>query len=383
MCIIFDKLIQFCQLNKTLNQELIYKVGLTLIPSVGPVIAKKLIAYCNGVEAVFRESRQNLMKIPGVGRQTADAIVNQKVLSAAEFEISFMQQNGVKALFYQDESYPFRLKHCADSPILLYSKGDVDYNKSKIISIVGTRMATEYGISWCQEFIRELKGHDVIVVSGLAYGIDICAHKACLDYGIDTVAVLGHGLDRIYPTVHSKMAQQIAESGALLTEFETGIEPVRENFPKRNRIVAGIADATIVVEARRRGGALITAGLANSYNRDVFALPGNIQAKSSMGCNFLIKTNQAHLIESVKDLEYIMSWDTENIKDDTVQTELFISLTKEEEEILGALATKDKLAIDVLSLMVQQPVSKLVQGLLQLELKGLVKSLPGKVYKRT
>lgn len=368
-----------------MDKDLIYKIAINMIPKVGPMAAKQLISYCGSVEAVFKEPVNVLEKIPSIGRTTAQNIVKQEVLSAAEFEMRFMEQQGIHALYYQDPKFPFRLKQCPDSPILLYQQGDCDLNTKKVVSIVGTRASTDYGEDWTMEFVKQLSKHDVLLVSGLAYGIDICAHKSALDNRIPTVGVLGHGLDRIYPAKHKEFAKEMLHHGALLSEFTSGNKPSRENFPKRNRIVAGMSDAIIVVEAKKSGGALITADLGVQYNRDVFALPGNYNQSMSEGCNHLIKTTKANLIESIQDLEYIMNW-TEDTnctvpQDDSFQTELFINLSQDEEEVLNAMLIKAQ-PIDLIALKVKIPISKLIQILLQLELKGLIKNLPGNQYKR-
>jgi len=356
-----------------------------MIPKVGPMAAKQLISYCGSVEAVFQEPLKALEKIPSIGRSTAQNIIKQEVLSAAEFEMRFMEQNGIQALYYQDPQFPFRLKQCPDSPILLYQQGSCNLNTKKVVSIVGTRSSTDYGEEWTMEFVKQLANHDILLVSGLAYGIDICAHKSALDNNIPTIGVLGHGLDRIYPAKHTQFAKDMLNHGALLSEFTSGNKPSRENFPKRNRIVAGMSDAIIVVEAKKRGGALITADLGFQYNRDVFALPGNYNQSTSEGCNHLIKSTKANLIESIKDLEYIMNWSEDNDSkiqsDDSFQTELFINLSQDEEEVLNTLLIKAQ-PIDLIALKVKIPISRLIQILLQLELKGLIKNLPGNLYKR-
>ncbi|MCT4664582.1 MAG: DNA-processing protein DprA [Flavobacteriales bacterium] len=354
-----------------------------MIPTIGCVTAKQLIAYCGGAEAVFHEKANVLEKIPNIGRKTAKEIVSQNVLSAAEFELRFMEENGIHPVYFQNDHYPFRLKQCSDAPVLLYQKGNCNLNTKKVVSIVGTRASTDYGESWCEEFVKNLAHHDVLLVSGLAYGIDVCAHHSAIDHGIPTVGVLGHGLDTMYPAKHRKIAQEMIENGAILSEFVSGTKPSRENFPRRNRLVAGMCDALVVVEAKKSGGALITAKLANDYNRDVFALPGNLHQNSSAGCNKLIKSNQANLIESIEDLEYIMNWE----KDDTgkqnsgQQMELFINLNTDEENVLNGMSHQPE-SIDLISLRLKMPISKVIQILLTLELKGLIKNLPGNLYKR-
>lgn len=368
-----------------MNSEKIYQIALTLVPKVGDVAAKKLIAYCGSAEAVFKESRKNLMMIPGIGSVMANSIVSQDLLSAAEFELRFMEQNAVKPVCFMDDDYPFRLKQCVDSPIVLYVKGaEVNLNAKRIISVVGTRKATDYGRAMTEHIIEGLSHlDDLLVVSGLAYGIDVAAHKASLKYKIPTLGVLAHGLDRIYPPLHDQVSRDMQRNGALLSDFMSGTSPERENFPKRNRIIAGLSDATLVVEARKKGGALITADIANSYSRDVFAVPGRVGDENSEGCNNLIRRNQAALVQSADDICYLMGWDADSDKNHVKQVELFIDLTKEEEALIGILTSKEKVAIDLIAMQAKLSIPKIMQLLLQLELKGLVRALPGNQYAKT
>ena len=362
-----------------MEEQLKFRIGLTLLPGVGDVTAKKLVAYCGGVEAIFKEKKSALLKIPGVGKVLAEAVKSNKVLDRAEQEILFIKKNGIKALFYLDETYPNRLKYCDDSPVMLYCKGNMDFSNPKVVSIVGTRNSTEYGKRICERLIEELVSYNVLVVSGLAYGIDICAHKAALNHNLPTVASLAHGLDRVYPGIHKSVAEKIQSNGGLVSEFTSETNPDRENFPKRNRIIAGLADAVIVIEAGIKGGALITAEIANGYNRDVFAFPGRIEDTYSAGCNRLIKINKAALIESAKDLEYLMGWENKKGKP-AIQKQLFVNLTPEEEIIVSLLKEKGTLYIDNLCLLAKFPTSKAAMVLLNLEFSGLVKALPGKLY---
>ena len=281
---------------------LLYQIGLTLLPGVGDVLGKKLVAYCGGVEEVFRQSRKSLEKIPGIGVKLVDSIVNQKVLFRAEEEIRFIEKYNITPLFYLDKKYPARLKNCDDGPIMLFFKGNADMNVARVVSMVGTRKATDYGKSVCEKIIEDLKAYGILVISGLAYGIDTCAHRAALEQNLMTVAVLGHGLDMIYPYLNRHLAEKMVDQGGLLTEFMSKTKPDRENFPRRNRIIAGLADATIVIEAAKTGGALITAEIANSYSRDVFSVPGRIGDPWSEGCNSLIKTNKAALVQRAADV---------------------------------------------------------------------------------
>ena len=361
--------------------DLKYKIGIGLIPGIGDILAKKLISYCGGVEAVFKEKKTALLKIPNVGEILADSIVNHDVLAKAEKEVDFINKHRISYSFYLDDDYPVRLKNCLDSPVIIFFKGDVDFGHPKIVSIVGTRQATTYGKDVCNRLVDEFcqRNHHPIIISGLAYGIDICAHKAALRNGLPTIAVLGHGLAQLYPSAHATTAREITGQGALLTEFLSDSPIDRNNFVRRNRLIAGLADLTIVVESNIRGGALITADIANSYNRDVFACPGRQTDAYSTGCNWLIKTNKANLLQSVADIEYIMGWD--NQPKTLVQRELFPDISPEEASILRILKENGECVIDSLSFTLQMPVSKVSTLLLSLELAGLVHSLPGKVYK--
>lgn len=359
--------------------SLIYKIGLTLIKSVGHVTAKNLLEYFGSAEAIFKASKKELLQIPGIGPATADQILTSDALKIAEVQLKFIKRHKVEVLFYTDHNYPKRLKNCFDAPVLLYYKGTADLNHHRIISVVGTRKATEYGRELCKQLAVTLADYDVVIVSGLAYGIDVTAHKESLYRNIPTIGILAHGLDRIYPPLHQSIAQKMALNGGLLTEFPLYTNPDKENFPKRNRIIAGLADATIVVEATAKGGALITADIANSYNRDVYAFPGRTTDVSSEGCNFLIKTNRAALINHAKDLAYYLGWDELKSKK-TKQTQLLIGLSGEEQKIIDLLQASI-LRIDELAIQYEIPQSKLAMHLLNLEMQGILISLPGKLYK--
>ena len=361
---------------------LIYKLGISFIPKIGDITAKKLIAYTGSAEAIFKEKKKILEKIPGIGSGLARSVSSQNILKQAEKEIEHTKKNNIDILYYLDENYPQRLLHCNDAPVILYRKGNCNLNKAKILSFVGTRNASSYGRNMCEKLIVDLngRGHDVIISSGLAYGIDICSHKTALKEGLETVAVLGHGLNFLYPAYHTQIAEKIKSQGCILTEFPFEQKPEPSFFVKRNRIVAGMADATIVIESGRKGGALITADLANSYNRDVFAVPGNVGNSTSEGCNFLIKTNKAALIESVEDIEYLMGWDKKE-KNNAVQMQLFKNLSKEEQLVVDHLKKNGEMPFDHIYLETKLPVSSVSAILLNLEFSGIVKSLPGKLYK--
>lgn len=358
-----------------------YQIALTLINGVGTLIAKKLFHHFGSAERVFTATVNELVQIEGVGKKTAEAIVNTKALGLAEQELAFIEKHQIQVLFYDDENYPRRLKNCYDAPLLLYYKGNIDLNKTRIVSIVGTRNATAYGRMLCKQLIEILKPYDVLITSGLAHGVDAAAHKESVLANVPTVGVLGHGLDRIYPAAHRELAAKMLKNGGLLTEFLPGTNPDRENFPKRNRIIAGIADVTIVVEASIKGGALITAEIANSYNRDVYAFPGRVNDEFSEGCNFLIKTNRAGLINHPQDLIYYLGWDEETPKkNEAVQVQLPLDLNKEERMVCEALL-KSALAVDELFVTTNIAQSKLAIILLTLEMKGIIVALPGKQYK--
>lgn len=358
-----------------------HQIAITLIPGVGDIIAKKLISYCGSVEGVFKEKKNNLLKIPNIGETIVKSIINQEVFSKVDKELEFIEKFKIKTFFYLDDNYPFRLKQCIDGPLLLYFLGNANLNAEKIVSIVGTRSVTEYGKEICKNLIKDLSAHDTLIISGLAYGVDSCAHKTALENNLYTVGVLAHGLDRVYPSLNKSLAEKMTHMGGLLTDFMSETNPDRENFPKRNRIIAGTSDAVIVIEAAKRGGALITAEIANSYNRDVFAVPGKIGDTFSEGCNNLIKTNKAALIQSAEDVVYIMRWDTKKIKQKSSQKQLFIELTEIEKCLYDILSEKVNCSFDVICSLTKYSVPKIAEALLNLELEGIIKSLPGKIYK--
>ena len=357
-----------------------FQIALTLIPLVGDINGKKLIMHCGGVEAVFKEKKHVLMKIPGIGEAVANAVTNSDIFARVEEEMKFIEKYNINPLFYLDKAYPTRLKNCVDSPLMLYYMGNTDLNKAKVISIVGTRKATEYGKDITKQIVNDLAAHDVLIVSGLAYGIDTCSHKAAVDANLPTVGILAHGLDRLYPALNKPLAEKMLKNGGLLTEFRSKTNPDRENFPKRNRIIAGMADAVIVVEASRHGGALITADIANSYNKDVFAVPGRLNDSFSEGCNHLIKTNKAVLIESAEDIIYILGWEKSGGVKKDMQQKLFIELTPDEKTIYDLIFDKKTMVIDEIIGKSNLTASKAAAALLNLEFEGILKSLPGKVY---
>jgi len=366
-------------------EKLKFRIGITLINGIGNNLAKNLIAYLGSEEAVFKETQRGLSKIPGIGSSLAKEIVNHKeALLRAEKEIEFILKNNIQYLYYADKNYPFRLKECPDAPLLLFTKTARNLNDGKFVSVVGTRRATAYGREICSQFTQALTAvPNLTIVSGLAYGIDICAHKAALNNHIPTLGVIAHGLDMIYPSIHRSIAIRMLEKGGLVTEYLSNTNPDRPNFVQRNRIIAGLSDAVVIVESGIKGGALITAGLANDYNRDVFAFPGRIHDEWSKGCNNLIRHNRAALIHSADDFIQLMGWDEAlKPKETIVQTELFTTLSDEEMQIFTVIRKHpDNIHVNELSILSAMPYSKLTALLLQMEFKGLVKCLPGNVYK--
>lgn len=365
------------------EDALLYKVALSMVPGIGGVLARTLITYVGSVEGIFRESEHALMKIPGIGEVHARSIRESNTLGRAAEELVFADKNEVRVSFYLDEGYPRRFLQCADAPILFYFRGNGNLDAGKIISIVGTRRATGYGRQMCEELIRDLagRGYDLLVVSGLAYGIDIQAHSSSLKYGVPTVGVLAHGLDMLYPAEHARTAEKMRETGGLLTDFpsKTRLDP--PNFIRRNRLIAGLSDATVVVESGEKGGALITADIADSYHHDVCAFPGRANDSHSKGCNMLIKKNLAVMIENAEDLEYALMWDPPLKKQEPLQPLLFAELTSEEERVTGHLSREEKTSVDTLAGTLEMPISKITALLLDLECKGVVISLPGNRYR--
>ncbi len=350
-------------------------------PGLGPVNTRNLVAYCGSVEEVFRQKQKLLVKIPGIGPQTALSLAKLDTFQRAETELKFIKNHEIEALFFTDEKFPQRLHHCADAPVLLYYKGSVSLNNPRMVAIVGTRSATEYGKVFTEQLIADLKSADVTIVSGLAFGIDIKAHRSAMHCAIPTLGVVAHGLDRIYPAQHSHFAARMTANGGLLTEYPSDTIPDRENFPSRNRIVAGICDVVVVVEAAGKGGALITADIANSYNRDVFAVPGRVGDEFSVGCNAFIRQNRAALLTSAKDLLDAMSWETSQVAPDkpAIQRQLFVQLGPDEEKICGVLKA-GKMDADNLAWQAGMPVSQVNSVLLKLELKGVLRAMPGRIY---
>ncbi|MCK9207101.1 MAG: DNA-processing protein DprA [Salinivirgaceae bacterium] len=357
-------------------------LALWAVPGIGSITSRKLIAYAGGIQEIFRLKKPELQKIPGIGPLLAENIIQTECFKKADEALAFAEKYKIQIQTVFDEDYPYRLKQCEDAPLILFTKGQPIETTKKYVAMVGTRSGTSYGKDFCERWITSLaeRGHDAIIVSGLAYGIDIAAHKAALHHQLGTIGVLAHGLDTLYPVQHRKIAAEMLEKGGLVTEFFPGTFPDKNNFVRRNRIIAGLSDAIIVVESDVTGGALITAELANSYSRDVFAVPGRAGDKYSSGCNKLIKSNRAALIETVEDLEYQMGWQTET---KPTQKQLFIEFTPEETKIMDLFNTQPQLNIDEISRLSELSMPKVSALLLNLEFAGAVKCLPGKIFYRT
>jgi DNA processing protein len=362
-----------------MDQERLSFLSLHFIPGIGDFLIKQLVSYCGSAEQVFKTPKGKLLKIPGVGEVSATAIKNGNSFHEAEQEFKKAEKEETEILFFTDKKFPQRLKSIEDAPSLLYYRGNQSLNPLKSVGIVGTRQATEYGKEMVEKICRDLVPHQPVIVSGLAYGIDICAHKQALKHGLSTLGIMGSGMDVVYPAAHKDTARKMINQGGLLTENRFGTKPDAHNFPARNRIIAGLCDALIVVEAAEKGGALITANIANSYNKDVFAVPGNIGHSYSEGCNKLIKTNRANLFDSVKDLEYIMNWSSE--RQSPVLDMDLSSFEPDEQTVIQILKDKKgSMTVDELTIRAAMNPSKLASLLLTLEFKNMVKALPGKMF---
>jgi DNA processing protein len=362
------------------QSELLYNIGITMIPNIGPISARNLIAHCGNSEAVFHEKVDALAKIPGIGTITAEQIVSADVFKKAEAEINFIEKNQITALFYLDEKFPRRLKHYDSCPILIYFKGNSDLNPLRSVGIVGTRRPTELGKIVTEKITEGLLPYGPSIISGLAFGIDGIAHRKSLECGLNTVGILGHGLDKVYPPEHRDLARKMIEgNGGLITEFCHGTKPDKVNFPMRNRIIAALCDAVIIIESKESGGSIITCEFANDFNKDVFAVPGKPSDEYSRGCNAMIKQNKAHLIEDADDLAAIMRWEKKE-KSNSIQTSLFIDLSYEEQNVVDIIRIHKQVALDSLNYLLKMTTSELAPLLLGLEFKGVIRSLPGKMY---
>ncbi len=362
-----------------IEQDLFHLLALQRVEGVGDIMAKKLLTLFGNAESVFKAKASQLTAIDGVGSVLIKNLKDKFVFEKANQELDFIQKNEINVAYFQDENYPERLKHCIDGPVLLFTSGNIDLKNKKIISIVGTRQITSYGIEFCRKLMEEIAPLDPIIVSGFAYGVDIVAHQLAIENNLQTIGVVAHGLNQIYPKTHKKYVAKVEQNGGFMTEFWSSSNPDKENFVRRNRIVAGMSEATIVIESADRGGSLITANMANDYNRDVFAVPGRVTDKYSQGCNNLIKTQKANVLTSAADLIYILNWDLEK-ETKPVQKQLFVTLDADEQKVYDYLLKTGKEVMDIIALQCDFPIYKISGMLLNMELKGVIRPLPGKLF---
>ncbi|RED24904.1 DNA processing protein [Flavobacterium cutihirudinis] len=361
------------------DQDLFYLLALLKVDGVGDIMAKKLLSHFGNAESILKAKANQIAGIDGVGSVLLKNLKDKTIFEKANKELEFIKSDGIKTSFFQEEDYPDRLKHCIDAPVLIFSTGNIDLQNRKIISIVGTRQITSYGTEFCKKLIEDLVPLDPVIVSGFAYGVDIVAHQLAMENNLQTIGVLAHGLNQIYPRTHKKYMAKMEVNGGFMTEFWSSSNPDKEKFVRRNRIVAGMSEATIVIESADKGGSLITANLANDYNRDVFAVPGRVTDKYSQGCNNLIKTQKANVLTSAADLVYILNWDVEN-RVKTVQKQLFVELESDEQKIYDYLLKNGKQLLDIIALECDFPIFRISGILLNMELKGVIRPLPGKLF---
>ncbi|SDB62355.1 DNA processing protein [Flavobacteriaceae bacterium MAR_2010_188] len=362
------------------DSQLLHLLALQHIPKIGDITAKKLISHCGSAEAVLNEKKHNLLKIEGIGSSMLKEINSKIYLESAENELRFIRKNDIEVKYFMDKDYPEQLSHCIDSPILLFCSGNINLENRRAISIVGTRNITNHGIAFCERLVEELKPFDPIIISGFAYGTDITAQKAAVNHGLQTIGCLAHGLNQIYPKVHKKYVTEIEKNGGFITDFWSSDNFDRNNFLKRNRIIAGLSEATIVIESAEKGGSLVTADIANSYNRDVFAVPGRTTDSQSVGCNDLIKQQKAHLLSTPLDIAYMLDWKLDKDQKKSVQKKLFVELDEEEKLIYSFLNSNGKEQLDLIALKCEMPIYKVAGVLLNMELKGVIRPLPGKLF---
>lgn len=363
------------------SEDLVYQIALSFVAKIGPVTARNLIAHCGSAKAVFEESSQKLLKIPGIGQSLLKQLKSSHCLDAAEKEIRLATERQVHILSYLDKAYPRRLANIPDSPVVLYYRGAEILNHGRTVSIVGTRSPSREGIKICNELIENLHACNIVVFSGLAYGIDINAHRKCLQIQCPTVGIVAHGLSQIYPAEHRGVAAEMLQHGGLLSEYPFQKKAEREHFPMRNRLIAGISDAVIVIETRKKGGSMITANLANAYNKEVFAVPGRPVDEKSGGCNALIKQHKAQLIENANDIIRLMNW-TNVSSQLSFEQDLFYDLSEEEKKVLLLTSKNNPVSFECIEQKSSLQQNLLNAILLELEFKGLIKSLPGNRFIR-
>ena len=362
------------------ENDLLHILALQHVTNIGDITAKKLISHCGSAEFVFKEKKQNLLKIEGIGNMLISDLYQSTHHKAAEDELQFIKKNNITCLYFKDDDYPDKLKHCVDGPVLLFQSGHVNLKQQHIISIVGTRKITTQGIAFCENLIEQLAPYNPIIVSGFAYGTDITAHKTALKHNLQTIGCLAHGLNQIYPKVHKKYVAEVEKNGGFYTDFWSSDTFDKNNFLKRNRIIAGLSEATIVIESAQRGGSLVTADIANSYNRDVFAVPGRTTDLLSEGCNNLIKYQKAQILTNPLDIPYILNWQLDTEVKPNIQKQLFVELDDQEKVIYKYLKENNKQQLDTIALNCNMPIFKIAGILLNMELKGVIRPLPGKLF---
>ena len=368
---------QYCIMTEN---DLLYTLALQHVPNIGDIIAKRLINHCGSAEAVLKEKQQNLVKIDGIGSVILGDLFKPHHLKEAEKELIFIKENNIQVLYFEEAQYPEKLKHCIDGPMVLFQSGTINLKKQRIISIVGARKITTSGMAFCEDLVEKLAIYNPVIVSGFAYGTDITAHKAAIKHNLQTIGCLAHGLNQIYPAVHKKYVVDVEKNGGFFTDFWSTDTFDRNNFLKRNRIIAGLSEATVVIESAEKGGSLVTADIAHSYNRDVFAVPGRTTDLQSAGCNNLIKYQKAHMLTTPLDVPYILGWKLEEDKKPVIQKQLFVELDVTEKVIYEYLKENDKQLLDVIAIECQIPIFKVASVLLTMELKGVIRPLPGKLF---
>jgi DNA processing protein len=362
------------------ENDLLYTLALQHVPNIGDITAKRLINHCGNAEAVLKEKKQNLLKIDGIGSVILGDLFETIHLKEAEKELEFIKNNQIKVSYYKNKDYPEKLKHCIDAPILLFQTGNINLEQQHIISIVGTRKITTNGIAFCEDLVEKLAVYNPVIISGYAYGTDITAHKAAIKHNLQTIGCLAHGLNTIYPNVHKKYMVDMEKNGGFFTDFWSSDTFDRNNFLKRNRVIAGLSEATIVIESAEKGGSLVTADIASSYNRDVFAVPGRTTDLQSIGCNNLIKHQKAHMLTTPFDVPYILNWKLEDKTKPVIQKQLFVELDNTEKVIYNYLKENDKQQLDFIAINCNLPIYKVASVLLNMELKGVIRPLPGKLF---
>ncbi|CAH8282777.1 DNA processing protein [Mariniflexile fucanivorans] len=362
------------------ENDLLYTLALQHVPNIGDITAKRLISHCGSAEAVLKEKKQNLLKIDGIGSVILGDLFKPHHLKEAENELIFIKENNIQVLYFEEENYPDKLKHCIDGPLVLFQSGNIHLKQQRIISIVGARKITSNGIAFCEDLVEKLAIYNPVIVSGFAYGTDITAHKAAIKHNLQTIGCLAHGLNQIYPAVHKRYMVDVEKKGGFFTDFWSTDTFDRNNFLKRNRVIAGLSEATIVIESAEKGGSLVTADIANSYNRDVFAVPGRTTDSQSVGCNNLIKHQKAHMLTTPLDVPYILGWKLDDDKKPVIQKQLFVELDATEKIIYNHLKDNEKQQLDMIAINCNLPIFKVASVLLNMELKGVVRPLPGKLF---